>query len=86
MPKPHKNIFMPQKKKSSVRQSKPLAETPVSGLSGMHPKTRRSLAERMAKNNAEMRKYQHKAEDRRAGKSKVSEKHNRLGSSFTSEM
>ena len=80
---------MPQdkpKKKTAVRESKPLAETPVSGLSGMHPKTRRSLAERMAKNNAEMKKYQYRADDRRAGKSVKKEKHNRLGSSFTSDM
>ena len=80
---------MPQdkpKKKTAVRESKPLAETPVSGLSGMHPKTRRSLAERMTKNNAEMRKYQHKADDRRAGKSVKKENYNRLGSSFTSDM
>jgi hypothetical protein len=80
---------MPQekpKKKTAVRESKPLAETPVSGLSGMHPKTRRSLAERMAKNNAEMKKYQYRADDRRAGKSVKKEKFNRLGSSFTSDM
>ena len=74
------------KKKTTVRESKPLANTPVSGLSGMHPKTRRSLFERMAKNNAEMRKYQYKAEDRRAGKSVKKEKYNRLGGSFTSDM
>ena len=79
---------MPQEKpkKSAVRDSKPLAETPVTSLAGMHPKTRTALGERIAKNNAEMRKYQHRAEDRKAGQSKSQEVHNRLGGSFTSDM
>jgi hypothetical protein len=75
---------MPQDKKSAVRESKPLAETPVTSLAGMHPTTRTALGERIAKNNAEMKKYQYRAEDRKAGQSKVQEKYDRLGGSFTS--
>lgn len=80
---------MPQekpKKKTAVRESKPLAETPVTSLAGMHPKTRRALHELIAKNNAEMKKYQYRADDRRAGKSVKKEKYNRFGGSFTSDM
>lgn len=78
---------MPQNKKSQVRESKPLAETPKSAIGSGAAKTTLTLGERIKRNNANMRRYESKVEARRNGfKTTVKEKFNRLGSSFTSDM
>ena len=60
-----------KEKKSAVRESKPLAETPKSSIGSGAAKATLTLGERIKKNNAQIRGYQHKIDDRRAGQSKT---------------
>jgi hypothetical protein len=79
---------MPQKKKSQVRESKPLAETPKSNwkkeyVRFLSKQKKRQAAYDAAQASIKPRDYY---EGKRQGKSVIKEKFNRLGRSFTSDM
>ncbi len=78
---------MPQKKKSQVRESKPLAESPKNWRSD-YIKFLDNQKKRQAAYDKAVRsiKPKHYRENKRQGKSVKKEKYNRFGGSFTSDM
>jgi hypothetical protein len=79
---------MPQNKKSQVRESKPLAESPRGDwkkdyVNYLVKQKKRKSAYEAAQSSVNPKHYY---EDKRAGRSVMKEKFNRLGSSFTSDM